>query len=145
MAVKIRKSGALGSLSLTPLIDIVFLLLIFFLVATRFAEEDRELDVVLPTASEAQPLVVQPQQIFVNIDQHGIFYMDSRHLDEEQLELALKKVAANNPAHPSVKIRADHRSECQSLITVMNLCNRAGILDYSVTTAGNGGGSREKQ
>ena len=51
MAVKIKKGTALGALSLTPLIDIVFLLLIFFLVATRFAEEDRERDVELPSAS----------------------------------------------------------------------------------------------
>ena len=142
VAVKIRKSGALGSLSLTPLIDIVFLLLIFFLVASRFAEEDRELDVVLPTASEAQPLVVQPRQVFVNIDQEGTFYLGGEHLDSQGLELALKRVLANNPAHPSVKIRADRRSECQSLITVMNLCNRVGILDYSVTTSSEGGESR---
>ena len=52
MAVRIRKSSVLQSLSLTPLIDVVFLLLVFFLVATRFAEEDRQLDVKLPTASE---------------------------------------------------------------------------------------------
>ena len=53
MAVKIKNSRALGTLSLTPLIDVVFLLLVFFLVATRFAQEDRELDVLLPSASTA--------------------------------------------------------------------------------------------
>ena len=58
MAVRIDKGSALDSLSLTPLIDIVFLLLIFFLVATKFAEEERELAVMLPEASEAQPLSI---------------------------------------------------------------------------------------
>ena len=53
MAVKIKQGRALAALSMTPLIDVVFLLLIFFLVATRFEQEDRELDVVLPSASEA--------------------------------------------------------------------------------------------
>ena len=43
MAVKIKKGAALGALSITPLIDVVFLLLIFFLVATRFEEAEREL------------------------------------------------------------------------------------------------------
>ena len=43
MAVNINKGQALGALSLTPLIDVVFLLLIFFLVATKFAEEDKEM------------------------------------------------------------------------------------------------------
>ena len=141
MTVRIRKSSVVEAMSLTPLIDIVFLLLIFFLVATRFAEEDRELDVVLPTASEAQPLVVQPQQIFVNIDQDGTFYLGGEHLDSKQLEMALRQNAANNPANMSVKIRADQRSDCQSLITVMNLCNQVGILDYSVTTSVQAGGS----
>ena len=141
MTVRIRKSSVVEAMSLTPLIDIVFLLLIFFLVATRFAEEDRELDVVLPTASEAQPLVVQPQQIFVNIDQDGTFYLGGEHLDSQQLEMALRQNAANNPANMSVKIRADQRSDCQSLITVMNLCNQVGILDCSVTTSVQAGGS----
>ena len=48
---------------MTPLIDVVFQLLLFFLVATRFAAEDRELDVMLPAASEAKPLTAQPQRI----------------------------------------------------------------------------------
>ena len=56
MAIKFDKSTAIGTLSLTPLIDIVFLLLIFFLVATEFAKEEREMKVVLPAASEAKPL-----------------------------------------------------------------------------------------
>jgi len=142
MTVTIRKSSVVGSLGMTPLIDIVFLLLIFFLVATRFAEEDRELDVVLPTASEAQPLVVQPQQIFVNIDQDGSYFLGGKHLSADQLETALRELVANNPANSSVKIRADHRSHCQMLITVMNLCNQVGILDYSVTTSVQGRGSQ---
>ena len=61
MAVKIRKGNALSSLSLTPLIDVVFLLLVFFLVTTRFAQEDYELNVVLPSASKAQPLIAEPK------------------------------------------------------------------------------------
>ena len=48
MPVTIKKGTALSSLSMTPLIDIVFLLLIFFLVTTRFSEEDHELEVMLP-------------------------------------------------------------------------------------------------
>ena len=67
MAVKIKQGRALAALSMTPLIDVVFLLLIFFLVATRFEQEDRELDVVLPSASEAKPMTVAPEELFVNI------------------------------------------------------------------------------
>ena len=139
MVVKIRKSSALGSLSLTPLIDIVFLLLIFFLVSTRFAEEDRELDVVLPSASEALPLVVKPKQVFVNIDQDGTYFVEGKQLRDDGLETTLRQIVANHPHDSSVKIYADRQTRCQSLITVMNLCNRVGILDYSVTTSTKGG------
>ena len=76
MAVKIKKGDALASLSITPLIDVVFLLLIFFLVATRFAEEDQELDVLLPSAADAKPLVAKPKLLFVNIDDQGRYYFD---------------------------------------------------------------------
>ncbi len=71
MAIQIQKGRALDALNLTPLIDVVFLLLIFFLVATRFAQEDRELPVQLPAASSAMPMTMEPQELVVNIDQNG--------------------------------------------------------------------------
>ncbi len=136
MTVKIHKSTALGALSMTPLIDVVFLLLIFFLVATRFAQEDRELDVVLPSASEAQPLTEQPRELFVNIDHEGRYFVDGRTVTANEVEGILNRAVANNPASQSVVIRADRRVAFDYVVTVMNLCNRAGIADYSVTTKG---------
>ena len=73
-------------LDITPLIDIVFLLLIFFMVMTRFDEEDYKLDVVLPTASEAQPLIAQPRELFINIDEQGNFFVRAQPYDIKQLE-----------------------------------------------------------
>ena len=81
MAVRIKKGVALSSLSLTPLIDVVFLLLIFFLVASRFAQEDREMDFPLPSASEAKPLIVQPRDLFVNIDKDGRVFIDGAPME----------------------------------------------------------------
>ena len=136
MAVKIKRGQALGMLSLTPLIDVVFLLLIFFLVATRFAQEDRELDVVLPSASEAKPLIVQPKELFVNIDQQGNFFIDGKTLTGDEVEAVLRQAAVNNPVHQSVIIRADKRVQLDYAVLVMNLCNKVGILDYKLTIDG---------
>ena len=138
MAVKIKKGTALASLSLTPLIDVVFLLLIFFLVATRFAQEDRELDVVLPSASEAMPLTVKPKELFVNIDKDGRFYVDGRTLTVDEVEEVLRQAAADNPVDQSVIIRADKRVQFDYVVAVMNACNVVGIQNYSVTTSGDG-------
>jgi len=134
MSVKIDKSTALTSLSLTPLIDVVFLLLIFFLVATKFAEEERELDVLLPDASEAQPLISQPRELFVNVDEHGRYYVTGRILTLDQLYPVLKAAWVNNPGRASVIIRADRRCRWEFVVAVMNACNRANIRDYRVAT-----------
>lgn len=133
MAVQFSKSSALQSLSMTPLIDVVFLLLIFFLVATRFAEEDRELDVTLPSASEAKPLIVKPRDVFINIDQQGNYFLGSRQMDVSQLERALAQIGVNNPLTQSVKIRADRRCTWQHVAVAIDLCHRAGIHDVKAT------------
>lgn len=139
MAVRIKKGAALGTLTLTPLIDVVFLLLVFFLVATRFAQEDRELDVVLPAASEAQPLTVQPKEMFINIDHSGRYFVDGKTLNGDEVENALEQAIVDNPVNQSVIIRADKRVQLDYVVFVMNACNRVGIFDYSLTIQGEGG------
>jgi len=134
MAVKIDKGSALSSLSLTPLIDIVFLLLIFFLVATRFAEEERELDVQLPDASEAKPLTSKPRELFINIDERGRYYVTGKMVTLSELHPILQKAWVNNPGRASVVIRADKRVAWQYVVGAMNACNKAKIRDYRVTT-----------
>lgn len=134
MAVSIKKGAALGSLSLTPLIDVVFLLLIFFLVATKFAEEDHELDVQLPSASEARPLTSQPLELFVGITDAGKFFVGGREITYEELDETMERAVENNPVNQSVVIRADKRVPLEHVVQVMDLCNRHAINDYTVTT-----------
>ncbi len=134
MATRIKTSSALSQLSLTPLIDIVFLLLIFFLVATRFAEEERELDVLLPEASEAQPLTSRPRELFINIDHEGRYYVTGKIVTLHELQPILHAAYVNNPGRASVVIRADSRCRWEYVVAAMNACNRANIRDYRVTT-----------
>jgi len=134
MAVKIKNSRALGTLSLTPLIDVVFLLLVFFLVATRFAQEDRELDVLLPTASTAAAVTSEPNEIAINITQDGHYFVGGQTLDDTGLLLALNEAVASNPLGQTVIIRADQRVPFQFVANAMNLCNTAGIHDYTIAT-----------
>ncbi|ADB17548.1 Biopolymer transport protein ExbD/TolR [Pirellula staleyi DSM 6068] len=136
MAVKINKGKALDLFNLTPMIDMVFLLLIFFLVASRFEEEDRELDVELPSASEARPQISKPKEIYVNVDSTGKMFVDGRVVSSLELDRFLTRAAVDNPLGQTVVIRADKRVELDSVVVVMNLCNKAGIRDYSLTTAG---------
>ena len=68
---------------LTPVIDVVFLLLIFFLVATEYHQEERELDVVLPEVTQAQPLTMT-KELIVNITKAGEYKVAGRDYDEQQ-------------------------------------------------------------
>ncbi|MFO0902483.1 MAG: biopolymer transporter ExbD [Pirellulales bacterium] len=138
MAVKINRGRALDAINMTPVIDMVFLLLIFFLVASQFAEEERALKVVLPSASEARPLTQTPREIFVNVDHQGQYFMDGRVMQIDEVEAVLRQAVANNPVGQSVIIRADKRVLFDAVVAVMNACNKVGVRDYVVTTASEG-------
>lgn len=136
MAVKIRKSSVLQVLSLTPLIDVVFLLLIFFLVATRFAEEDREMNLKLPTASSAKPLILKPKDLELSIDAEGNFYLGSGDkLAPEAMQKMLADAAVNNPLRQSVIIRADRKCPWNSVAQAMNICYQAGLRDVKTSVS----------
>ena len=135
MTVNIRKGQAAGLINLTPMIDVVFQLLLFFLVASRFADEEREFKVMLPHASEAMPLTVRPREYVVNIDRPGHYYVQGRMLAPAVLEESLRQLATDNPGRQVVIIRADKHSEWEHVIFVMNACNRAKLFDYRVTTS----------
>ena len=135
MAVQLNKGRALGLLDMTPLIDMVFNLLIFFMVVSQFASEERDLKVVLPDGSEAMPLTVKPREIFINVDQDGRYFVRSQEVTAEELSQLLVQAALNNPASQSVIIRGDKRAAWNFVATAMRLCNQAGIRDYSASLA----------
>lgn len=140
MAVQIKRSSVAGTLSLTPLIDVVFLLLIFFLVTSEFEEEERRLDIVLPTATSAVPMVGKPREIIIDINQQGEVFLRGQQTSIEDLEQLLRAAVASNPTNQSAVIRADREASFQPVVSVMDVCNKTGISDYSVTTQEIGGG-----
>ncbi len=134
MAVSIKRSSDANNLSLTPLIDVVFLLLIFFLVTSEFDDEERRLDIVLPSASSATPMTRKPREIVIDVDAEGQIYLRGKAVQWEELERLLTAAVADNPANQSAIIRADATTSFQPVVSVMDICNRTGIADYSVTT-----------
>jgi biopolymer transport protein ExbD len=135
MALQLNKGRSLGLLDLTPMIDVVFNLLIFFMVVSQFAQQERDLKVLLPDGSEAMPLTAKPREIFVNIDREGRYFVRSRQVTAQELSEILTQAALNNPASQSVVIRADKRAAWDYVGTAMRLCNQAGIRDYSASFA----------
>ncbi len=133
MAVKIQKGNALASLSITPLIDVVFLLLIFFLVATKFDEEESALDIQLPQATESTPIWSQPQSLIININRNGEYFVSGKNVSSEELKALLKTSWENPLTDSSVIIRGDERSPFGSVVEAANMCQEL-KLNYSTVT-----------
>lgn len=121
--------------SLTPLIDIVFLLLIFFMVTTTF-DDDASLKIELPKADNA----VQSQQkksLEVVIDRHGEYYLDGRTLLDDKtrtLELALSQLAKQYDLE-KVTIRADAGTPHQYVVSVMDAAGKIGLSKIFIATS----------
>ena len=95
MSVRIDKGRLGGGLDLTPMIDIVFLLMIFFLVASKLEEDDRAIDVILPQASAAKPLTTRPREFIINIDRGGNTYAGARPVAAGELVGLLRQAVAD--------------------------------------------------
>ena len=134
MTVTLKRGQVLAVLSMTPMIDVVFLLLIFFLVASRLSQEDRELDIPLPSAANAMPMTVEPQEMIVNIDQEGAIVVNNKTLSSDQFRRLLAQAVVNNPIGQAVLIRADRRVPVQAPVAVMDMCLQAGA-SYSLSVA----------
>ena len=135
MSFKIQKGKALDSLNLTPLIDVVFLLLIFFLVATQFSQDDQQLPIKLPSAQSAVPMTIEPEELVVHIAQDSTMMVRGQGVDIATLEGILRQALADNPVQQTVVLRGDKRVEFQTIVSLVDLCNRLKIPSYRFTTA----------
>lgn len=133
MTVQIKKDESMKNISMTSLIDMVFLLLIFFLVSTRFDEEERLLDIHLPEASEAAPLIASPRELIVNINREGRYFIYGQEYPLEGLRTVLEGAWDTNPTGASVIIRGDRRCPFGRVVSAANLCKHLGI-PYSAMT-----------
>lgn len=135
MSVRIQKGRLGGGLELTPMIDVVFLLMIFFLVASKLEEADRSIDVVLPKASAARPLTSRPREFIIGIDKSGGYYAGPKPVPLAELQQLLRQAAADNPQRQKVIVRADENVAHKFVVAAMNACVQVGIEDYQVQSA----------
>ena len=94
---------------------------------------------MLPTASEAKPLIEKPKEIFINIDNQGIHFLGNQEVELEQMQNLLASVDVSNPLGQTVVIQADKRCKWANVVAAINACHRAGIHDIRPTTSGEGG------
>jgi biopolymer transport protein ExbD len=129
-----RQSKEEVTVNLTPLIDIVFLLLIFFMVSTTFTKENH-LSISLPeSASEetGQP----PMAIEILISENGEYSLDGQPLVNtkvDTLKRAMQKILDGRDAAPVV-ISADAKTSHESVVRAMDAAGQLGLINISITT-----------
>jgi biopolymer transport protein ExbD len=121
---------------LTPLIDVVFLLLIFFMVSTTFIRET-QLRIDLPEAS-GQPADQEPDTIEITVDARGDYSVDDRLLLRSDLETLLRAleevVEGRTRKEQRVIITADANASHQSVVRAMDAAGKVGLSRISITT-----------
>jgi len=120
-------------INLTPLIDVVFLLLIFFMVSTTF-DTTSQLKIQLPEASQ-NPIATAPRELHLVINAEGRFLLNSRELDSRgsaALSAALQRALAGEDI--PIIIQSDASSPVQSLVTAMDVVGRLGLTQVSIAT-----------
>jgi biopolymer transport protein ExbD len=125
----LKKSEEEYSINLPSMTDIIFLLLIFFMVATVLKDSTRRLDVQLPEARSGQ--APEARRLTIEMAADGAMSLNGELVTQEQLDQQLQPTAAAEEQR-SVVIKADKRLAYGKVIEVMGLCQGAGITDIAV-------------
>ena len=126
-------------ISLTSLIDVVFLLQIFFMLATTFLDPERALQLDLPRAESGSANERPPEELVLNVFRDGRVALGGRELDDAALRASLENAAQRDPTTP-VTIRGDAHVEHAHIVSVMDACALAGLSNLSVGTLTLAGG-----
>ncbi|MCC8179551.1 MAG: biopolymer transporter ExbD [Planctomycetes bacterium] len=111
---------------MTSLIDVVFLLLIFFLVATNFIRRETDHEVTLPESEAGVKAQRPPSRLVVNIREDGSLVVNGRLNTETELRRTVDEFVEANPGKPAV-IRADARVPYRSVMRVFGICRAGGV------------------
>ena len=133
MLIKPSQHEEAPTVELTPIIDMVFLLLIFFLVATTYQQSEREMKIALPDAEAAGPITMQLREIVVNVTTPGEVFVSGRQVTLDELRQIIADAVASNPAQ-KVSVRGDRNAAYGAVARVLDVCKAAGVSEPFLDT-----------
>jgi len=132
MPLKLHHHDDTPTLNLTSMIDVLFLLIIFFMVATKFDEMERNIEVAVPQVAQAGEDVSPKQPLVVNVLSDGHLELDGKPVTASELTSQL--AAARTPlTEPTVVIHGDAKCPFQNVADALGACKQAGISELGIT------------
>ena len=118
------------NIPLAPLIDIVFLTLVFFMTTASFLTLEKEVDITLPTADSAVQTERTRSEIYINLREDGSIVLNDRELTVPELQNVLNRLAEHSPGG-AVIIRGDSRAVLGKAIAILDCCRKADIQNVA--------------
>jgi biopolymer transport protein ExbD len=128
-----RSAPQLPGFQLAPMIDVIFLLLAFFVTTQIFSQWETDLNIKLPSAHAGETPNRLSGEIIVNIHRDGTFLVNQRQLSAEDLSALLARIVKLFPGE-SVLIRADRSTPYEYIIQVLDICRGLDIWNLSFAT-----------
>ena len=122
-----------SEINLTPMLDVVFIMLIFFIVTANFIKEPG-LEINRPDSETAE--TQENAAILIAVGANDEVWMDGRRIDVRQVKANVIRMIAENP-QGTVVIQADEKSTADTIIDVMDEVREAGVLDISIASEPN--------
>jgi len=132
MPLKTTPLEDMPALNLTSMIDVLFLLIIFFVVGTKFIDSDKQIQLDVPKVGNNGALTAPPGKKMVNLYRDGHIELDSHNVSLEELTTRLA-AARSQYQRLGVLVRGDGGASLQQVASVLNACKQAGISDLGIS------------
>ena len=135
MRFKTKARSKAPVLALTSMLDVIFLLLCFFVTVSVFSQWESEITIKLPKAETAETPQRLPCEIIVNLSREGLISVNGRAFKHGELQQTLARIARFYPGQPVI-IRADRETKYDFLVKLIDTCRSADIWNFSLATEG---------
>ena len=133
MKFNVEQKSRAPVLALTSMLDVIFLLLCFFVTVSVFSQWESEISIKLPASKTSEQPERLPGEIIVNLTKDGVVKVNGSVMPLPELKTRLAKIAKFYPGQPVV-LRADKETEYSSLMSVIDTCRNAGVWNFSLAT-----------
>jgi len=142
MNFRTKNKKALPGFQMTAMMDVIFLLLCFFIATSVFSQWEYEIDITLPSAQSGKVPDRLPGEIIINIAKDGRIAINQQDMTLAALKTPLDRLSKYFPGQPVV-LRADKETRYDDLIKVIDTCRKADIWNFSMATSEDKNGAAE--